>query len=150
MLAQPIQKPKRKKKRINKVPKAVMDIVKERSEGICEDCNRARANDPHHIRLKSQGGLDIPINILYVCRTCHNHDDIDFLNKAKNILRDRINQIFFFNTYTLKDIAMLLEMDYFDVRRQADNYFLEDDYVSGKGNIPTKESIQRWLTGCTW
>lgn len=57
------------------IPKKVRDEVRERSGGICEAkfssaCER-RGYDFHHLKKKSQTGGNSPINIIYICRPCH-------------------------------------------------------------------------------
>ena len=37
----------------------------------CERCGKHRATDPHHRRLKAQGGPDAPSNLGCLCRFCH-------------------------------------------------------------------------------
>lgn len=50
-------------------------IVRERSNGICEGCGRARAASVHHRKPRSQGGPWCPSNLLALCgdgtRGCH-------------------------------------------------------------------------------
>lgn len=37
---------------------------------ICERCHDL-AVDPHHIIFRSQGGSDMPMNLIALCRACH-------------------------------------------------------------------------------
>lgn len=37
----------------------------------CENCGN-RAVDVHHLKFRSQGGEDIPENLMGLCRDCHN------------------------------------------------------------------------------
>lgn len=46
-------------------------VVRERSNGVCERCDRARATDMHHRKNRSQGGLWHPANIVHLCALCH-------------------------------------------------------------------------------
>ena len=40
----------------------------------CRHCNNSHGLDPHHVVYKSAGGMDVPNNLLTLCRKCH--DDI--------------------------------------------------------------------------
>ncbi len=46
-------------------------VVRERSNGVCEKCDRARATEMHHRKNRSQGGLWHPANIVHLCSLCH-------------------------------------------------------------------------------
>ena len=37
----------------------------------CLSCGHGRIIDPHHVLLKSQGGDDVPANLVPLCRECH-------------------------------------------------------------------------------
>ncbi len=54
------------KKRI-KDPKA----LKRYSHSKCELCKKWGTDPPHHIIFKSQGGDDVPENLINLCRECH-------------------------------------------------------------------------------
>jgi 5-methylcytosine-specific restriction endonuclease McrA len=45
--------------------------VRGRSDGICEYCQQARAQDMAHRRASGVGGRWSPANILHLCRRCH-------------------------------------------------------------------------------
>jgi len=147
MMVQPLAKTKIKRHKAKQVPESVMKIVRERSGGICEHCGQNKATDAHHIKLKSQGGLDIAINILHVCRVCHQHSNIDFLHKAKEILRDRINNCFDdYMFYSPGSIAWKLNMEHEEVIKQTRKGFLKTSHPL----IPcmaSKDDIKRWW-GC--
>ena len=38
----------------------------------CEECELRPGVDAHHITLRSQGGDDVPSNLRWLCRQCHN------------------------------------------------------------------------------
>lgn len=40
----------------------------------CEVCERRLGVDPHHRIYRSQGGHDVPENLVWLCRACH--DDV--------------------------------------------------------------------------
>lgn len=46
------------------------NLIKDRSEGLCERCGTT-ATDLHHRRNRSAGGNWDPRNIVHLCRTCH-------------------------------------------------------------------------------
>lgn len=152
MLVNTFDKPKKKAKSRRKVvPKKVMKIVEERSKGICEYCNSNKATDPHHICEIGMGGgnrLDIPINILHVCRICHNHDNTKFLQDANNILRQRVEKKFKLSgvLYPSVTIALYARMTIDEVERQMEKGFLKVTNISPNwGKSSSKEDIMRWL-----
>lgn len=44
--------------------------VFERDKGCCVLCGR-QGNDFHHVIFRSQGGKDVPENLVVLCRNCH-------------------------------------------------------------------------------
>lgn len=46
-------------------------IVAQRSNGVCELCDQARATHCHHRWLKSQGGPWCPANLIHLDASCH-------------------------------------------------------------------------------
>lgn len=42
-----------------------------RSNGVCEQCDAARATEAHHIKRKSQGGTNTLDNLVHLCGPCH-------------------------------------------------------------------------------
>lgn len=153
MLVNTFDKQKKKAKTKRKaVPESVMKIVRERSKGICECCHGTKCNgvatDPHHIKEKSQCGLDIPINILHVSRACHNHSNTEFINNANYILRSRIEGLFLSSTclYPVVTIAKYIELPQKEIERQMSKGFLNVENVSPTwGRASSKEDIMRWL-----
>ena len=139
------KKPKNKKKT---VPLGVMKRVVERSKSICEYCRRNNATQPHHIHFKSRGGLNIPINILHVCGVCHEHKNLKFLDDARGVLKERINELFNHPAeawfYSEQGIALRLEMKESEVKRQMDKGFLQNVVVRNYRHS-TGEQIMRWL-----
>jgi HNH endonuclease len=51
--------------------KAIRAVVMERAGGICEDCGRRPATEPHHLRYPPWGTFDVPENMVAVCHRCH-------------------------------------------------------------------------------
>lgn len=54
---------------------------------ICRGCLKRRAVDIHHIKARSLGGSDEVINLIAVCRYCHDEADKDtvFNTRLKEI-----------------------------------------------------------------
>lgn len=57
-------------------PKRVRDVIRERSEGVCEVCGQTPAVQQHHRRPRAAGGTsrpesNQPSNGLDVCVRCH-------------------------------------------------------------------------------
>lgn len=75
------QAPKKAKRgwrrRRGAVPVEVRNAVFSRAGGWCEAAVKGvcqgRAVHPHHVLRRSQGGLDVPANLLAVCFACHRH-----------------------------------------------------------------------------
>jgi len=63
------------------------EIVENRSQGICELCMMNRAVEKHHKKLRSQGGLDFPLNLIHLCKQCH----VNVHSKA--ILKKRLIEV---------------------------------------------------------
>ena len=66
----------RRRKKKNRIPREVAEIVAERAQGMCEimdpqtGCN-GRAEHMHHRQLRSQGGEHTVENLVHVCSACH-------------------------------------------------------------------------------
>ena len=48
-------------------PKRVADLIRQRSDGVCEGCGQRAATEMHHRRLKSRGGQNAVENGLHLC-----------------------------------------------------------------------------------
>lgn len=61
------------KKRRPSFPRDVADAVLERAMGHCEACGWPAVGkmDMHHRKLRSHGGEDAVINLIWVHHTCH-------------------------------------------------------------------------------
>ena len=46
-------------------------LIPERSKGKCEGCLMQPAQQIHHRRFRSRGGLDNPDNLVHLCMECH-------------------------------------------------------------------------------
>lgn len=64
---------------MSRIPKDIKAALANRSAGICEVCESARAVHPHHRKLQVQGGEHTLANLIAVCAWCHAaiHDDVD-------------------------------------------------------------------------
>lgn len=66
----------KKSKKKNRVPKEVVEVVQERSQGFCEIMNpesgcNGRGEHMHHRKMRSQGGEHTVENIVHVCAADH-------------------------------------------------------------------------------
>lgn len=68
----------RRRKKKNRVPREVAEIVAERAQGMCEimaphtGCT-GRAEHMHHRKLRSQGGEHTVENLVNICERCHTY-----------------------------------------------------------------------------
>lgn len=143
-----VKKPKRKG-----VPKGVMKIVEERSQGIDELYGFGSATDPHHIKHRSQGGLDIPINILHVGRITHNecHEKADMIRRTWEILNERILELFNGNDedkgiYSHHQVMQKLQIDGDTFYNQIQKGFLKEFFPA----CISYEDILHWLMPKGW
>ncbi len=132
------------------IPEAVMKIARERSEGRDELDHLPGANQGHHIKHRSQNGLDIPINILHTSERNHPyrlHEDEESIAKATNILKMRIIQLFpddigYYHAETIAEELQTITTE------QIERQFLKG-WLKGKltslGLVSTQEQILRWL-----
>ena len=64
-----------RKKKKNRIPKDVAEMVKDRADGHCEAANfptcTGHAEHLHHRQLRSQGGGHTVENLIAVCSSCH-------------------------------------------------------------------------------
>ena len=51
-------------------PALMSELTDAGQEIQCMACG-TRPTEPHHVRLKSQGGDDVEANIVFLCRRCH-------------------------------------------------------------------------------
>jgi hypothetical protein len=54
-------------KRVGRMPKKHVELVRERSQGMCEGCHVRPANDVHHRRYLSRGGAHNVANLVHLC-----------------------------------------------------------------------------------
>lgn len=59
--------------RIWMLNKKIRELVLKRDSHICQRCFRSDCQpiDPHHMKFKSRGGSDDPINLITLGRLCH-------------------------------------------------------------------------------
>lgn len=150
-MVQPLGKKTYRKKKRTSIPDEVAEAVKERSQSIDELDGYGPANQFHHIRHKSQGGMDIPINILHVGLQNHPvrlHENADAIQKSYQILAQRIDDTFPGSDYSSEEISQILGMSIHEVHRQIHKGFLRGDVQEVEGNVEwyaTKEDIKHWL-----
>jgi len=124
---------------------------KEDAGGICRICGQEPITQYHHITEKGMGGgrgTGLQINCLGV-GACHNHDNPDFLRKADEILRQRVDKLFpgrMDGAYTESEIALRLDDKNEEIVSHAMNKHLKNRWHTS-GRISTKEEILRWLEG---
>ena len=62
-------------KRGKPIPQSTIDFVLRRAGNRCEiklaDICQNRIDDFHHVKARSRGGSNYPVNILGCCRSCH-------------------------------------------------------------------------------
>lgn len=60
-------------------------------KNYCERCGKPATGEPHHIRYRSQGGSDIPENLIQLCFDCHRgvHDGKIDRNELLGIVAKR-------------------------------------------------------------
>lgn len=74
-------KKREKKQRLSHEMAIARPILLERSGGACEaacseSCTpdrRLPGTQAHHVRMRSQGGNNDPLNLMWVCVFCHSH-----------------------------------------------------------------------------
>lgn len=150
-------KTKRRRAKIHNFSKKVKQQEYDDAKGICRICNIEPITQYHHINEKGMGGgrgLGICINCLGVGDKCHNHDDTEFLKKANEILRKRINKIFgdyeYFNKRGMTErIGISLE----ELEYQINKGFLKESKITGAMGIYLdctysiyyRDDVKRWL-----
>lgn len=94
----------------------------------------------HHIVFRSQGGLDFPLNIIYLTAEQHEGDDGPHKNKIiddalKKTLQNKLYKTFIDEEYTIEEIAEKLgnSVKYFEKHfkkvPQAAGLYKKDDIV---------------------
>lgn len=80
-----------------------------------------KKGEKHHIVYKNQGGIDIPLNYIYLCNYHHRSSEGPHKNrkidiKYKKIMQQKLIDILKDNYYDIKDVSKILEIN----PRQAD------------------------------
>lgn len=75
-----------------------------------------KEGEKHHIVFKSQGGLDIPINYIYLCSEHHRgkngphkNNKVDIIYKLK--LQDKLEKILYKDYYLKKELGDILKIN---------------------------------------
>lgn len=137
---------KQNRRKIHDFSEEVKQKEYEDAGGMCRTCGQEPITQYHHINEKGMGGgrgLGIQINCLGVGDKCHNHDDIDFLHKANEILKYRTEKMFNNNSgiYSWDEIYSQLGMCFDEFYSQIHKGFLRE-YFPGCIEI---NDIKRWL-----
>lgn len=51
--------------------RAVVAAVRRRANGACEDCRKRPGVEAHHVKYCRWGAFDTEVNLVWVCRACH-------------------------------------------------------------------------------
>ncbi len=75
MKRSPLQRKTRLQAKPRRVDSTILDALARRSGGFCElaahDQSAHQGHDPHHRKLRSKGGKDELVNLIWVCRAHH-------------------------------------------------------------------------------
>jgi hypothetical protein len=63
-----------------------------RADGRCELCGAEWRLSVHHIVKRSDGGLDMPENLIVLCQTCHNEVEDYAYNSREEVLRHKVSR----------------------------------------------------------
>lgn len=110
----------------------------------CAVCDKE--GERHHIVYKSQGGLDFPLNYVYLCAEHHRgvngpHKNRKIDLKYKIEMQKKIEQILTDDFYKLKDFMELLHIN----KRQAK--LITKDFKLYKEGYRKKDIIRRIMGG---
>lgn len=91
----------------------------------CEICGKKA--DRHHIVFKSEGGLDFPLNIKYLCDEHHRGINGPHKNRRVDImykleLQDNLNRILIKNYYSITELSSLIGINKRLLRRLLSQY----------------------------
>jgi hypothetical protein len=141
--------PTHKNKATTPIPDEVMSIVRARSEGYDELDGMYGANQGHHIKHRSRGGLDIPINILHVSERNHPdklHNDAAAIEASYDILKKRIlNEFTEDRYYTVEQICAALQtLKPSQLNKHIVKGFLKATYTQ-YGYLAPRDAIIKWL-----
>lgn len=86
----------------------------------CEVCGK-RA-DEHHIVHKSQGGMDFPLNIMYLCQEHHRGKNGPHKNKTTDLkyklqMQEKLGNLLNREYYREQELSTLLQMNNGKVRK---------------------------------
>jgi len=127
----------------------VKEIVENRSQGVCELCLSRAARQKHHKKLKSQGGLDFPANIIHLCVKCHKrlHDTGWMKKELKFELKKELESIFLAEKwYTEQEIFELANVSKYDIEHAIKKQYVKVDLNRHDEVLIKGNSIVRWLT----
>lgn len=110
----------------------------------CAVCDRE--GERHHIVYKSQGGLDFPLNYVYLCSWHHRGVNGPHKNRRVDLeykieMQKKIEKILVRDFYKMKDFMELLHIN----KRQAK--IITKDFRLYKEGYRTKDIIKRIMGG---
>ena len=85
-----LNKPKRKRKKSNRLPEELAHQVLERDNGLCVLCGKYGV-ELHHINYGASGRVHTLENLVCLCPNCHHNIVHRNKKKYKPILEDYIN-----------------------------------------------------------
>lgn len=125
----------------------VREIVENRSQGICELCMSNRAAEKHHRKLRSQGGLDFPLNLIHLCKACHTkvHSKPTIKKQLREELKESLCRVFLLTKeYTFAEISEVLDLDIDVIKHDAYKGWVRYSFKNGELSV-RGDDILRWL-----
>jgi hypothetical protein len=133
---------------MNELNAGLKERVKEKQGYKCGLCGR-QGYDVHHIVRRSQGGMDIELNLIYVCRECHAkiHAKKNLEKMLKRQLKNKLEKLFIYSKhYSIKEISQIAHIEEDEIEKAMQKSILKWQFIDG---IPkaSGEAIIRWLMG---
>lgn len=122
--------------------------VKEKQNWRCYLCGK-QGFDLHHIVRQSQGGLDIELNLIYVCRECHMqiHAKKKLEKMLKRQLKNKLEKLFIYSKhYSIKEISQIAHIEEDEIEKAMRKGILDWHIIDGIPKV-AGEDIMRWLLG---
>ncbi|MBZ4662790.1 MAG: hypothetical protein JG776_472 [Caloramator sp.] len=122
--------------------------VKEKQGYRCGLCGR-QGYDLHHIVRRSQGGMDIELNLIYVCRECHTqiHAKKNIEKMLKRQLKNKLEKLILRNKhYNIEEISQICGIEIEKIEKAMQKAILKWEFVDGVTKAKGEEII-RWLMG---
>lgn len=122
--------------------------VKEKQNYKCGLCGR-QGYDVHHIVRRSQGGMDIELNLIYVCRECHSkiHARKNIEKMLRRQLKNKLEKLILINKhYEIEEISQILKIEKEKIEKAMQKAILKWQFIEGVPKA-SGEDIIRWLMG---